>query len=652
MKRFAKGVIMLCLCIVSTAPVSLATANEEAKLTPIEVFSRLPQFYSVALSPSGNRIAMERNSGSEDLAALMTLDIETGKVFYLLRADNKKVKINWYRWANDEDLLVSAKYEISEAGTKYFKTRLYVMKYNEQGGDPEQVIDWRHIKRYQENSKRAPQFQDEIIDMLPDDPDHILMAIDIARPLEPSVFKVNVKTRKISRLEKGKKRIRDWMTDRQGNLRIGITLNYETGDRDIYLLNEEDEYEKLFSYNVSDDKPISIAGFAADPNILYFKRYLGDYRALYKMDLTTREETLVYADDEYDVDGSLIYSPVTKDAIGVRHANAKGGRYYWEPRYEALQENLNNVLKDRKNYLVKFSQNEDVYLLYSESDTHPGRYYVGNQREGTLKFLFDQYPDIVPESLSDHTRVDITMRDKATIEGYLTLPKHGEAPYPTVIFPHGGPGGRDYAGFDYWTAYFNSRGYAVMRPNFRGSTGYGYSFSEAQMQSWGMAMQDDIADATQWMIDQGYTDKSKVCIVGASYGGFAALAATVKSPEMYTCAVSFAGVSDLDRLVFRARAFVNKKFVKEQIGEDRDDRERRSPINFVENIKTPILLIHGEEDRVVHVEQSRNMAEELEDHDKVFEYVELPFGNHHLAIQSNRMKTFEAMDTFLSKYLQ
>jgi dipeptidyl aminopeptidase/acylaminoacyl peptidase len=191
-----------------------------------------------------------------------------------------------------------------------------------------------------------------------------------------------------------------------------------------------------------------------------------------------------------------------------------------------------------------------------------------------------------------------------------------------------------------------------MRPNFRGSTGYGYSFSEAQMQSWGMAMQDDIADATQWMIDQGYTDKTKVCIVGASYGGFAALAATVKSPEMYTCAVSFAGVSDLDRLVFRARAFVNKKFVKEQIGEDRDDRERRSPINFVENIKTPILLIHGEEDRVVHVEQSRNMAEELEDHDKVFEYVELPYGNHHLAIQSNRMKTFEAMDTFLSKYLQ
>lgn len=631
--------------------VVLLAAAQAAEPQPVEVFSRLPQFYGVSMSPDGQRFAMERNSADGDLAVLMTLDLSTGDAFYLLKADNKKVKINWYRWANNEDLLVSARYEVSRAGKKFFRTRLYLMKYNQQGGDPEMVIDWRHIQRYQNDVGYVPQFQDDVIDYLPDDPDHILMAIDISRPFEKSVFKVNLTNRKIDRLIKGKKRIRDWITDRQGNVRIGISLNYETGDREIFLRDEDDNYEELYAYNVSNDKPVYISGFAADPNILYINKYLGEYKALYKLDLTTREETLVFSDNNYDVDGGLIYSPATNDAIGVYHPQAPGGRFYWNDRYAPLQKGLDKLFKDSHNSLRAFSQNEEIYLLYSESDTQPGRYYIGNRKEVTIDLLFSQYPDIDTAALSDHERITFTARDKTEIEGYLTLPKIGEAPYPTVIFPHGGPGVREYSGFDYWTAYFSSRGYAVLRPNFRGSSGYGYSFSESQMQNWGMAMQDDVVDGTQWMIDRGYADKNKICIVGASYGGFAALAATVKSPEMYKCAVSFAGVSDLDRIVRRARGFLGSKLVKKQIGEDGDDRDRRSPINYVENIKTPILLVHGEEDRVVHVEQSRLMADELDDEDKEYRYVELPLGNHHLEIQSNRIKLFKEMDKFLAEYL-
>lgn len=646
MSRLFKHLAALLLFTIITLPVTQAAEPQS-----IEAFSRLPQFYSVAMSPDGQRFAMERNSGSEDLAALMTLDLATGKVYYLLKADNKKVKINWYRWANNEDLLVSARYEVSQHGQKFFRTRLYLMKYDEQGSQPQQVIDWRHIQRYQSDSSYVPQFQDDVIDYLPNDPDHILMAIDISRPFEKSVFKVNLKEHRISRLIKGKKRIRDWITDRQGNPRIAISLNYDTGDRQIFLRDEDDNYEELYAYNVSEDKPVYVAGFAADPNILYIKKYLNEYKALYKLDLTTREETLVYADDNYDVDGSLIYSPVTNDAIGIRHAQASGGRYYWDDRYAPLQKGLDKLFAGYNNYLQGFSDNEDVYLLYSESDTQPGRYYIGNRKEVTINLLFEQYPNIDTEALSEHQRISFTARDNAEIEGYLTLPKIGEAPYPTVIFPHGGPGVREYDGFDYWTAYFTSRGYAVLRPNFRGSSGYGFSFSESQMQNWGMAMQDDVVDGTQWMIDQGYADKNKICIVGASYGGFAALAATVKSPDMYQCAVSFAGVSDLDRLVHRSRGFLNAKLVKKQIGEDSDDRERRSPINYVEKIKTPILLVHGDEDRVVHVEQSQLMADELDDEDKTYRYVELPLGNHHLSIQSNRVKFFAEMDKFLAEYL-
>ena len=121
--------------------VVLLPAAQAAEPQPVEVFSRLPQFYGVSMSPDGQRFAMERNSADGDLAVLMTLDLSTGDAFYLLKADNKKVKINWYRWANNEDLLVSARYEVSRAGKKFFRTRLYLMKYNQQGGDPEMVID-------------------------------------------------------------------------------------------------------------------------------------------------------------------------------------------------------------------------------------------------------------------------------------------------------------------------------------------------------------------------------------------------------------------------------------------------------------------------------------------------------------------------------
>ena len=628
--------------------VVLLPAAQAAEPQPVEVFSRLPQFYSVQMSPDGARFAIQRNSTNEDLAALMTLDLATGKVYYLLKADNQKVKINWYRWANNEDLLVSARYEVSRHGQKFFHTRLYLMKYDEQGSTPEQVVDWRHIQRYQNDVGYVPQFQDEIIDYLPDDPDNILMAIDISRPFEKSVFKVNLKNRKITRLIRGKKRIRDWVTDRQGNVRIGSALNYETGHRQIFLRDKDDNYEELYAYNVSEDKPIYVSGFAADPNILYIQKYLNDHLALYKLDLTTREETLVLADDEYDVDGSLIYSPVTNDAIGVKGPR---GSHYWDDRYAPLRKGLEKLFKDSYFSFKAFSRNEDVYLLYTQSDTQPGRYYIGNQKEVTINFLFDQYPDVDTAALSEHELITFTARDKTEIEGYLTLPKTGEAPYPTVMFPHGGPSGRDGGGFNFWVAYFTSRGYAVLRPNFRGSSGYGFSFKASQMQNWGMAMQDDVVDGTQWMIDQGYADKNKICIVGASYGGFAALAATVKSPEVYKCAVSFAGVSDLDRLVRREQGFLDGKLVKKQIGEDGDDRDRRSPINYVENIKTPILLVHGEEDRVVHVEQSRLMADELDDEDKEYRYVELPLGNHHLEIQSNRIKLFKEMDKFLAEYL-
>ncbi|WP_245953195.1 alpha/beta hydrolase family protein [Alteromonas aestuariivivens] len=624
---------------------------EEVANTPVEVFSNLPEFQQPKLSPSGTRLAFLQNFyGKDEVTLLKTFDMSEGKLYGLLASDNQKVKINWFRWANDERLVVSVRYESKQDHLRYYETRLYSLNFDEQATKPLNLIDWRRLQDPTRDAFHTPQFQDNVISWLPDDPDHILLAVDIDAPLLPTVYKVNINNAKMSRLIRGKLNIRDWIADQQGNVRIGVSLDYESGESRV-LLREEDEWRTLFAFNAMKDKPITPLGFAADSNILYYKAYKGNYRTLYKLNLADNTHTEVLHDEGADVDGGLIYSSKTRDAIGIYHSRAENGEYHWQDTRQKFQKALSKALPDVSTTLISFSEDEQTYILFAESDTNPGQYFLGDRKTGALKGLFTLYSELDMASLPKHKRLRYQARDGVEIEGYLTLPTTGEAPFPTIIHPHGGPGARDYGGFDYWTAYFSNRGYAVFRPNFRGSSGYGYEFSQAQMKGWGLEMQDDITDAANWMIDEGYANPEKMCIVGASYGGYAAMMATVKTPDLFTCAVSFAGVSELDMLLYRSRGFANEEFVENQIGDDDDDLDARSPITFVEKIKTPILLIHGDEDRSVHVEQSRRMANELEDYNKTFKYVELESGDHYLSIQKNRHKAFAEMDAFLSQYL-
>ncbi|RDV24826.1 S9 family peptidase [Alteromonas aestuariivivens] len=625
-------------------------AEDNAQI-PSEAFSALPKYQSPKLSPSGERVAFIQNySGDDAVSVLTTYDFSQDKFFGLLKSDNEKVKINWFRWVNDERLVVSARYESRVRHVRFYETRLYSLNWNDKGSDAINLVDPRRLSATKRSAAHTPQFQDTVVHWLPDDPEHILMAIDVDTPLQPSVYKVNVYKGNMKRLLWGKRKVRDWLADRQGNVRIGISQDNETGETRV-LLNDENDWHTLFEYNAMHDKPIFPLGFDLDPNVLYYKAYKGDYKTLYTLNLATGIHTEVYHDPEADIDGGLIYSTKTGEAIGIYHSGAEDGKHFWIDHHGPLLRGLNEALPDFHNALVSFSDDEQKYILGIESDSNPGGYLYGDRSKGSLEPLFNQYPDVDPADLAEHKLVRYSSRDGLEIEGYLTLPKTGQAPFPTIIHPHGGPGARDYSGFDYWTAFFSSRGYAVLRPNFRGSSGYGYEFSQAQMRGWGLQMQDDITDAAQWMIGQGYANPEKMCIVGASYGGYAAMMATVKTPELFSCAVSFAGVSDLERVVYRSRSFTNEEFVKNQIGDDDDDLEKRSPISHVAGIKTPILLLHGEEDRVVHVEQSREMAEELEDLKKPFKYVELESGDHYLSIQRNRHKVFAEMDAFLGLYL-
>lgn len=617
---------------------------------PITAFSQLPQFKTPKLSPQGNRLAYVYNTeGKEPLSVLSTLDLTNGKRYLLLASDNEKVKINWFNWANEKTLLLSARYESKRHNLRYYETRMYAMDFDSEGKEPRNLIKPR--KRGFDTRHNA-QFQDNIIDWLRDDPDHILMAIDIDEPYLPSVYKVNVNNGKMSRVIKGKREIRDWLTDRQSNLRVGVTLNYKTGKRDILVKRTPtSEFETLVTYNTMTEPSWYPLGFGKDPNILYYRAYHNDKLALFSWDLSTDQQKLVFADENYDVDGYLLYSEVTNDVIGITHSESKTGRIYWDKRLVKLENGLDKVLPDTTNSLISFSRDEQRYIAYAESDTQPGAYFLGDRVNKSMNVLFFKHPHIKADRLTEHQLVTYQARDGITIEGFLTLPLSGEAPYPTIMHPHGGPGARDYGGFDLFTSFFANQGYAVFRPNFRGSSGYGYSFSQSQIKAWGEAMQDDITDGAHHLVKQGIADPKRFCIVGASYGGYAATMAAVKTPELFTCAVSFAGVTDLPKLITDSRQFLGINFVKNQIGDNKRDLKFRSPINHVEKVTIPMLLIHGNEDRVVNVEQSRRFVDEMEDEDKPVKYVELEAGDHYLSIQHNRTIFFEEVASFLNKHM-
>ncbi|MFY9511185.1 MAG: alpha/beta fold hydrolase, partial [Rubrivivax sp.] len=228
-------------------------------------------------------------------------------------------------------------------------------------------------------------------------------------------------------------------------------------------------------------------------------------------------------------------------------------------------------------------------------------------------------------------------------------------PLPLVLLPHGGPTSRDDIDFDPWAEFLADRGHAVLQVNFRGSEGYGLAFRQAGLKRWGLEMQDDLEDAAAWAQRQGLGADGRICIVGGSYGGYAALMGLVKTPALYRCAVSFAGVTDLPALIAHESDYIGgRNAALRTIGDPERDGERlraTSPALQAQQLRAPVLLVHGNADRVVPVAQSQAMARALQRAGKPHRYVEQDGGDHHLSRQQHRLALFGELETFLDQHL-
>ena len=457
-------------------------------------------------------------------------------------------------------------------------------------------------------------------------------------------------------VQRSRQPIRYWLADNQGHIRVGT--GYKDTKMEIVLRSSRSKkWRTAWKYKVPDDPTVKPMGFGADPDVLYVQSPHQGRDAVFTVDIgkETLEKKLVFSDLDEDVGGGLIVSSKTRGAIGVYCLSDTGRNGLWDASAIAFQKEIDTALPGMVNHIVSTDRDETRHIIYSRRALHPGTYYLRVGEEGTLTKLTDTYPELGPHNLVGKKPVTYTARDGLEIEGHLTLPKGPrEGLLPTVIYPHGGPGARDYLAFDLWTEFLASRGYAILQMKFRGSAGYGEEFYRAGLKGWGLAMQDDITDGTKWVIDQGIADPDRICILGASYGGYAALMGAVKKPDLYRCAVSFAGVSDLRMFLLRMRKFSTKGFVKEKIGDPGKDKKRliaTSPAKQVEKIKIPVFIAHGDWDRVVGIEQSEAMVKALKKKGKDYEYLRLEHGDHSLSLQENRTLFFEKLKAFLGKHL-
>ena len=630
----------------------LFTSPAQADLLPIEAFGSLPKVQQIKLSPNGETVAYRGNLDGQTYIA--SYNIKTQEKKYLVSTDNLKFKISWFEWANDELILIGTRYPSKFRSVKFSETRLLKVKASGKGSAGP-VFRLKKKDLSPQFQDLDPQFQDRVIDFLPGEPNYILMALTLESRLYPSVYKVNIKNKKGKRklVKRWHPYINGWMTDRQNRLRLGYGHMDDVGFYRILDL-KTNKWRQIWEYKILEEPSIVPLGFALDPNQLYVRADHNGRAAIFLVDISdiTLPKKLIFSDAQYDVDGGLIYSKKTNDVIGIFHGEADGSKVFFDKKFISFQRGLDKAIPKAYNQISSFSADERKYILYSAENGRPGAFYYGDRDAKSLSFLIDQYPLLYDQNLSGKRQVIFKAQDGLEIEAYITLPIGGiKKNNPAIILPHGGPMARDYGEFDWFSEFFSSRGYVVLQPNFRGSSGYGFEFALESIGDWGGAMQDDLGDAANWLAANYSVDKKSICILGASYGGYAAMMGAVKQQHIFKCAASFAGVSDLNLLLVKARKFSNYDVVEKQIGSNASKRKKRSPINYAKDINIPMMLIHGDKDLVVSVDQSRKMLKALQKHNKSVEYIELENGNHHMSIEGNRLKVLTSFERFLNAHI-
>lgn len=637
----AHGALCLALVLLSAA------APARAELT----LGQLPQFDDLALAPDGEHLLLVRNNG--EVYDLQVKHLASGDVRTLFAADKQGSLINWCNWATHTRIVCSVRsYKaVPQMGQIAF-TRMFAV--NADGSEHLSLI--RPV-RYRVGSplRWDPQVQDRVVNWLSDDPEHILVQLNRDRHNRPSVYRLNIHTNTLERVQRQRGMVRRWYADNEGRVRLAI--GYRRSDTPVVYRVRGRNLRAYDARTYASDIPPQPLGFSADGEQVFISMSNGlDRHGIYRVALDDGEVLEeIYRDPQFDVFGGLLIDPATGEPLGVSYLRHHPHMVFFDIALAALFGEIEARLPGEHYRVISADQNYQRFVLYAYGGIAP-RYYLYDRsgdlydRSGNaLTLLGADYPGLADAEVVDLSPFTYQSRDGLRIPAYLAQPP-GPGPHPTVLLPHGGPYSRDSAEFDAWTQFLVGQGYAVLKPNYRGSVGYGAAHMQAGYKQWGLKMQEDLMDGLDTLVRRGVADPERVCVVGASYGGYTALVSAYKYADKIDCAVSVAGISNLERMVQRLYNFDLARRNRARIQGTRD-LVANSPIRQADAFNVPVLLLHGNRDTVVRVKQSRELARALTRLGKPHRYVEQEFGDHFLSMGSQRREFFSEMGAFLDQHL-
>ena len=490
-------------------------------------------------------------------------------------------------------------------------------------------------------------------------PDIIYVGLNDRDPAWHDLYSVQISTGARKLIKENTERVTNWIFDLEDNLKMA-TRSTNEGGTELLLVTDEG-FRSVYECN--NEETCYIFRYHKDREHVYLVTNKGDHDlsqfTLFNPETLAIE--VVEADPEEEVDfGGAYFSEVTKEIIATTYNAAKQRIYFKDKSYEEDYNWLKEQLPGLELSFGSTTQDEQLWLIHTKSDVDPGATYLFDREAKTLVFQYKPRPKLPTEYLAERKPVRYQSVDGMEIPAYLTIPKGVEPKnLPALLIVHGGPWARDYWGYDSWAQFWANRGYVVLQPNFRGSTGFGKQFLNAGNGEWGQKMQDDVTWGAKYLIEQGIADPERIGIMGASYGGYATLAGLAFTPNTYAAGVSVVGPSNIITLLDSippywesVRKLFHKRMGNPTTPEGKAKMQAQSPLFSADKIKQPLMVVQGANDPRVKKAESDQIVVAMRKLGLPVEYLVAPDEGHGFSKPTNNMAFIAAAEKFFAKHLQ